>query len=338
MRRKLLGLLAGAATMALVGCTPATSGSSGGSGESSHDVASQSDSASAECEVRKDEVALFMTHMSNEFTIMLSGAVEAEAKELGMEYKLYDAGKDAAKQQSQIEQAVGLNVGAIIIEPVSVDGILPAVKTASDAGIPVIIVNQRISDPTLADAYVGADAIVTGAKLMEYVVEENGESADVALLLGPMGSDGQVGRSAGFQEVLDANPGYQVVFEGAADWETAPALTLTENWLNAGKTINAIVSQNDGMAIGAATAVSDKNLQGEVLVYGVDATSEGLQAVLDGKLSATISQGTEDQGKISAQYAYDLIHCETVPEETIVDNVIYTKDNAQEALDAIKGS
>lgn len=293
-------------------------------------------SSGASSATKGGTIALFMTHMSNEFTITLSSAVESEVKARGFTYKVYDAAQDAAKQQTQIEQAVQLGVKAIVIEPVSVDGIVPAVKRAKQAGVKVVIVNQRISEPTAADTYVGADAATTGKMLMEKAAQDLGGKGQLALLLGPMGSDGQVGRSKGFQQVLDANTNMKVVFQDSAKWETAPALSLTENWLNSGKELNAIVAQNDGMAIGAAKAVSDAKKLNTIKVYGVDATSEGLQAVLDGKLAATVSQGTEDQGKLSADAAADLVEGKTVKPETIVSNVVYTKANAAEALAALK--
>lgn len=94
-------------------------------------------------------------------------------------------------------------------------------------------------------------------------------------------------------------------------------------------------AQNDSMAVGAAKAIADAQKTGEIKVYGIDATSEGLQAVLDGKLQGTMAQGTADQGKFAADACVDLLDGKEVDSETIVDNVYYTADNAQEALDAI---
>lgn len=222
-----------------------------------------------------------------------------------------------------------------IIEPVSVDGVVPSVKAAKEAGVDVVIVNQRISDPEAADCYVGADAATTGSKLMEEVMKDIDGKGNVALLLGPMGSDGQFGRSEGFDQVLADYPDVTVAFQDTAEWQTEPALTIVENWLNAGKEISAVVAQNDSMAVGAAKAIADAQKTGEIKVYGIDATSEGLQAVLDGKLQGTMAQGTADQGKFAADACADLLDGKEVDSETIVDNVYYTADNAQEALDAI---
>lgn len=343
MKRKLASMLlvVTMAVTALVGC--ATHDGESAKDNSAADDAVTAEDSSTEEGTTEDSgdasdktIALFMTHMSNEFTITLSGAVEDQVKARGYNYSVYDAEQDAATQSDQIEQAVTLGVDGIVIEPVSVDGIVPAVKSAKAAGVHVVIVNQRISEPEAADCYVGADAATTGEILMKQVMEDIGGEGEVALLLGPMGSDGQVGRSEGFDRVISEYESVSVAFEDSADWQTEPALTITENWLNAGKNIVAIVAQNDGMAVGAAKAVEDAQQLDSIKVYGVDATSEGLQAVLDGKLAATVSQGTEDQGKFSADACADLIEGKSVEEETIVSNVIYTKDNAQEALDALK--
>lgn len=335
--KKVLALLVIMA-LTITGCGSDTNTPSASQPAETAQEAASTETGEAAGDASDKTIALFMTHMSNEFTITLSGSVEAQVKARGYNYNVYDANQDAAAQADQIEQAVTLGVDGIIIEPVSVDGIVPAVRAAKAEGVAVVIVNQRISDPSAADCYIGADAATTGEILMRKVMEDIGGQGNVALLLGPMGSDGQVGRSQGFANILADYPDVEVVFEDSADWQTEPALTITENWLNAGKDLAAIVSQNDGMAIGAAKAVADAQLVGETLVYGIDATSEGLQAVLDGKLAASVSQGTEDQGRLSADACADLLEGKAVAEETIVDNVVYTKDNAQEALDAIKAN
>lgn len=98
------------------------------------------------------------------------------------------------------------------------DGQWIGTKPAKEAGVNVVIVNQRISDPEAADCYVGADAATTGSKLMEEVMKDIDGKGNVALLLGPMGSDGQVGRSEGFDQVLADYPDVTVAFQDTAEW------------------------------------------------------------------------------------------------------------------------
>ena len=259
----------------MTGCSLVSDGSSSSdtkteeraAADSSEDSSEADSTADASKEESEDagsgdliekKMALFMTHMSNEFTVTLSNAAKDEAAERGYALNIYDANQDAQNQADQIEQAITLGVEGIIIEQVSVDGVVPSVKAAKEAGVNVVIVNQRISDPEAADCYVGADAATTGSKLMEEVMKDIDGKGNVALLLGPMGSDGQVGRSEGFDQVLADYPDVTVAF-----------------------------------------------------------------------------QDTADQGKFAADACVDLLDGKEVDSETIVDNVYYTADNAQEALDAI---
>lgn len=276
--------------------------------------------------------ALFMTHMSNAFTIELSDAVKAQAKELGVELTVNDAAQDVAKQISQIETAVNQGVDGIIIEPVSVDGIMPGVQMAKEAGVTVVIVNQQISDPSKADCYVGVSNADGGEMEMTKAAEDMGGKGNVAFLYGPMGSDAQLGRLEGYKRVLDKNPDIKLVFDSTAEWDTAKALSLTENWLQAGKQINAIVAQNDGMALGALKAVEDAKLQDSIKVYGLDATPDALQAVKDGRLAATVSQSTTTQGTEAMKACYKIASGETVDKEILVDFQLITKDNVDQFL------
>jgi len=278
------------------------------------------------------EFAFFISHMTNAFTIELSDAVKAKAAELGVNVTVNDGGKDAAKQISQIETTVNQGIDGIIIEPVSVDAIIPAVKAATEAGIPVVIVNQQISDPSAASAYVGVANKDGGALEMTKAVEDLGGKGNVAILLGPMGSDAQIGRSEGYKAVIDANPGVTVVFESTANWTTDEALKLVENWLQSGKEINAIVAQNDGMALGALKAVEDAKLQDKIKVYGLDATPDALAAVKEGRLAATVSQSTTTQGLEAMNTVYKLAMGETVEPELLVDFTLITSENVDEFL------
>lgn len=276
--------------------------------------------------------ALFMSHMSNAFTIELSEAVKTQAAELGAEVTVNDAAKDAAKQISQIETTVNQGIDGIIIEPVSVDAIVPAVKAAKEAGIPVIIVNQQISDPSAASAYVGVANKDGGAMEMTKAVADLGGKGNIALLLGPMGSDGQIGRSEGYKSVIDANPEIKVVFESTANWTTDEALKLAENWLQAGQDIKAIVAQNDGMALGALKAVEDAKMQDSIKVYGLDATPDALAAVKEGRLAATVSQSTTLQGLEAMKAAFALANGETVEPVKLVEFTLITIENVDQFI------
>ena len=272
-------------------------------------------------------VALCMSHMSNAFTIEMSEAVKKRAAELGVNLIVNDGGKDAARQVGQIESLIAQGIDGVIVEAVSVDGIRPAVNLAREAGVPLVTVNQKASNQENAVSFVGVSHEDGGELEMAEAAKALGGKGNVALLLGPMGSDAQIGRSAGYKKILDRNPGMKVVFEQTANWDTEAALRLMENWLQTGSRIDVVVAQNDGMALGALKAVEDAQLQAGIRVYGLDAVPDALAAVRDGRLTGTVSQNTAAQGARSVDVILDALNKRQVPKEVIVEQVFIDRTN-----------
>ena len=277
--------------------------------------------------------ALLMSHMSNAFTIEMAAAVQGRAKELKADLTVFEAGQNVAKQIGQVESAVAQGYAAILIEPVSVDGLVPAIEAARKAGVVVVTVNQKVAKEGAANAFVGANPVEGGELEMETAAKAIGGKGNVAFLLGPMGSDAQIGRTKGYENVIKAKyPGIKVLFQQTANWRTDEALKLVENWLQTGQKLDAIVANNDGMALGALKAVEDAKLEKSVKVYGLDATPDALQAVADGRLAATISQSTTEQGRVGMETAYQIVNGAKVKPEVIVAHTLITKENVAKFL------
>jgi ribose transport system substrate-binding protein/inositol transport system substrate-binding protein len=275
---------------------------------------------------------LFMSHMTNAFTIEMSDAVKGKAAELGVDLTVYDGGQDPAKQAGQVETAVTQGISCIVIEPASVDGLVPAIENATKAGVPVVVVNQAISKPEAATSFVGVSNVDGGELEMKTAAEAMGGKGNVAFLLGPMGSDAQLGRTEGYYNVLKDYPDIKVVYEQTANWKTDEALALVENWLQTGTQIDAIVANNDGMAMGALKAVEDAQLLDKIKVYGLDATPDALAAVKDGKLAATISQNTTPQGQKAMETCVNIVKGDTVDKTILLPFALITKENVGDYL------
>ncbi len=281
---------------------------------------------------KEQSYALFMSHMTNAFTIEMSDAVKSKAAELGVKVTVYEAEKDVAKQISQIETAVQQGVSGIVIEPVSVDGVVPAIEAARKAGVAVVVVNQKISKPEAANSFVGVENFDGGVLEMKTAAEAISGKGNVAFLLGPMGSDAQIGRTNGYYEVLKSYPDIKVAFEQTANWRTDEALKIVENWLQTGTPLAAVVANNDGMALGALKAVEDAKLLGKVKIYGLDATPDALAAVKDGRLTATVSQSTTLQGTTAMETVNKIVKGESVENEILVSFTLITKDNVDQFI------
>jgi len=273
-----------------------------------------------------------ISHMSNDWAITASDSMEAAAEAAGAKLTVNEAGKDISTQISQIESAINQKADCIIIEPVSADGVIPAVEQAVAAGIPVIIYNQNISDPSKATCFVGVSNEDLGYMEMKRACEDIGGKGNVAILTGPVGSEGEIGRSAGYKKALQEYPDVKVVYEDDGQWTTENGLKFAENWLQTGTEINAFVCQNDGMAMGCVKAVEDKNLQDSIKIYGLDAVKDALQAVKDGRLAITVSQATEDQSKAAIETAMKLFKGESVESEILAQGIIIDASNVDQYL------
>jgi len=258
--------------------------------------------------------ALVMSHMSNAFVTTFAEAAKEKAAELGVELIVFDGNKDSATQIGQIESVITQGYAGIMVEPVSVDGIRPAVEAANNAGIPIITVVQQMTQSELIQSHIGGDDMSAGKLEMEKAIEGMGGKGKIAILYGPMGSDAMLIRKEGYDTVLAQNPDVEVVFDQTANWVTDEALKIVENWLQSGKKINAIVSQNDGMAIGAVKAVEDAKLNDSIMVYGIDATPDGISAISAGRMEGTVSQNVAGQGKLAMETIVKLVAGDAVDE------------------------
>jgi inositol transport system substrate-binding protein len=315
MKHSLRLALAGAAVtaLALTGCSSAGSSASSG--------------GSASGDGSGGRIALMMSHMSNSFVTTVADAAKAKGKELGYDVTVFDGNQDASTQVGQIEQAVSQGYDGILVEPVSKDGVVPGLIAANDASVPIATVVQQASDQSLAAAYIGGDDVAAGKLQMEKAVEAIGGEGNIAVLYGPLGSDGQLARKSGYDAVLKENPGVTVAFDKSGNWVTAEALNLVENWLSTGTDIKAIVAQNDGMAVGAVQAIENAGKTGQIQVFGVDATEEGVAAIKAGSLAGTVSQDTAGIGELGVETMAKIIAGESVDAKVLTKAQWVTKDS-----------
>ncbi len=273
-----------------------------------------------------------ISHMSNAWAKEASSSMQDAAKAAGATLIVNSADQDINKQVSQIESGVNQKVNAIIVEPVNVDGVIPAIQEAMTAKIPVIVYNQNIKDPSKAATFVGVNNETIGYAEMQRACKDIGGKGNIAILEGPLGSEGQVGRSAGYKKALAENPNVKVSFEQPADWDTDKGLERSENWLQTGTQLSAIVSQNDNMALGAVKAISDKNLTGKIKVYGCDAVPDALKVIKSGTLTATISQETSKQSQAAIDAAVKLFKGQTVDKQILVDIKVVDSSNVADYM------
>lgn len=276
--------------------------------------------------------ALCMSHLSNHFTNTVAESARDRARELGVELIVLDAQKDTSRQAGQIETLLQDGIDGLVIEPAATTGLEEVLRKAMASQIPLVLVTQRVQDPSLYDCYVGTDAFESGQLEMTACLDAIGGRGDLAILLGPVGSQAAEARYDGYLEVMAASPDTRIVAELNADWGTRQAEAIVSNWLLAGKQMDAIVAQNDEMAIGAIQAIRSAGRSGQIQVFGIDASDQALRAIRQGEMTATISQQTALQAKTALDVCIGLGRGETFPHEIEVSQFVINQENIETIL------
>jgi len=258
-----------------------------------------------------------------------------EAKKNNIEVIAADGKRDPQEQIKQIENFITQGVDAIMIHVID-QSIAPRItKLCLDAKIPLVYFNRKPEDAALSAGKVVAVAspeVVAGNLEAEFVAKKLNGKGNVAILMGSMGTAPQIGRTQGTKDVIAKYPGMKVVREQTANFARPDAVTVVEDWLASGVQIDAIIANNDEMAIGAVLVLEEKKMKDKVVVTGVDATSDALKFIADKRLDMTVFQNGGAQGRGAVQTALKLVKHENVPIFTAIPFEPVTFENYKKYL------
>ena len=262
-------------------------------------------------------IGFSVSTLNNPFFVTLSEGAKEKAKTEGEKLIVVDAGDDAAKQTSDIEDLISKNISVLIVNPVDSDAVAPAVKDAVSRGIKVISVDRGVNGVDV-DCAIASDN-VEGAKMAtEYMVSLLGENAKVAELEGVSGAS-----ATGFHLVADKK--LNVVSKQTANFNRSEGMSVMENMLQANSAIQGVFAHNDEMALGAVEAVGNK----KILVIGFDATDDAVAAVKAGKMAATVAQKPNLMGETAVETAIQILQGETVEKTIPVEVELITKESVK---------
>ncbi len=252
----------------------------------------------------------------------------AKAHAADVEITFTDAKEDMAKQLDQVENFIVQKKDAIIIVPVDTSATAPMTKNIVGKGIKAVYVNRNPGNLPDGAYYVGSEEIVAGRLQMEFLGEKLKGKGNVAILMGKLDNEGALKRTAGNEEVQkNKYPDIKILDKQTGLWQRNEGLAKTEDWLNRfGKDLNAILANNDDMALGAIQALKDKK-RTDIIVVGVDATPDALTSVSKGELAATVFQDAAGQGGGGVEVAMKAAKGEKVEKETWIPFKLVTPEN-----------
>ncbi|MFF8932561.1 substrate-binding domain-containing protein [Streptomyces longwoodensis] len=271
------------------------------------------------------KVGLSLSTLNNPFFVQIRSGAQAEAKERGVDLTVTDAQNDASQQANQLQNFTSSGLGAIIVNPVDSDAAGPSVRAADKAKIPVVAVDRGVNKADV-NALVASDNVAGGELAAKTVAEKLGGHGRIVILQGQAGTSAARERAEGFAKGLKAYPGIQVVAQQPADFDRTKGLDVMSNLLQAHPDVQGVIAANDEMALGAVKALGAKAGK-SVQVVGFDGTPDGLKAVEQGTLYASVAQQPSQLGRIAVDNALRALDGKEVPATVKVPVKVVTKEN-----------
>ena len=281
-----------------------------------------------------ETIGVSMALFDDNFLTVLRNGMSDYAKTLdGVELQIEDAQNDVAKQQSQVQNFIASGVSAIIVNPVDTDATAALSKAAADAGIPLVYVNREpvnVDELPEKQAFVASNEQESGTLETKEVCRLLNGKGKVVVMMGELSNQAARMRTQDIKDVIatDECKGLEIVEEQTANWSRTQGSDLMTNWLSAGLEFDAVISNNDEMAIGAIQALKAAGRSMDsVVVAGIDATQDALAAMAAGDLDVTVFQDAAGQGKGSVDAALKLAKGEKVDTKVYIPFQLVTPAN-----------
>jgi inositol transport system substrate-binding protein len=281
------------------------------------------------------KIGVTLSAFEHQFLVKIREAMEEKAKELGVQIQFVEAQGDIGKQLNQIQTFASQGVDAIIVNPVDTMASPKMTKLVTEAGIPLVYVNLQPAEETLPKgvAYVGSEEIVAGKLQGEAIAKLLNNKGNVVIMMGELATQAAVLRTEGLEKTVSQHPEMKIVGKQTANWRRNEAIDLMNNWLVAGTQIDAVIANNDEMAIGAILALQQAGKDPKkVVIAGIDATADALAEMEKGNLDVTVFQDANGQGKGAVETAVKLIKGEKVESFVWIPFELVTADNYKEYL------
>ena len=279
------------------------------------------------------KIGVTMVDYNDTFRTLLRNGVADAAKKAGVVVQFEDGKSDVSTQLSQIQNMIAQKVDAIIVQAVDTDVTPKITKMAATAKIPLVYVNLKPSDFDKLPAgvsVVASDEVLGGTLQAQQVCKLLKGKGDVLVLMGDLVHEAARTRTKAVETVLASKEcaGIKVADKREGKWSRTNAQDITINWLTAGTKFDAIIANNDEMALGAINALkSMKRLSPNIVVAGIDATPDALASMKAGDLKVTVFQNAAAQGAGSVEAALKLIRKQPVERFVNVPFELVTPEN-----------
>ena len=235
-------------------------------------------------------ISIIVNDLANPYWTAEGDAAKAQAEKLGYTANVAAHKADAKAESDLIDTAITNKSVAIILDPADASGSIGAVQKATDAGIPVFLVNAEINEEGIAKSQLVSNNAQGAALGAAEFVKAMGSTGIYVELKGKPSDNNAATRSNGFATVLSQYPDMQLVGQEVANWDQKEGRDKMQTLLAAHPEITGVIAGNDPMALGAIAALKEAGKLDSVVVGGFDGSPDAAAAVEDGSLAYSVLQ------------------------------------------------
>ncbi|RDB41952.1 sugar transporter [Halomonas sp. DQ26W] len=259
--------------------------------------------------------------------------VEAAEAAGNVDIVVLDAGGDVARQIGQMQDLVQQQVDAIIIWPTNGQAVIPAIRQAYNAGIPVVVTNSKIAEAGLdfISAFSGPDNVQQGILSAEMMCDALEGDGQIVQISGQPGYTTAMERAAGFEQRLaEICPGVELMETQPGNWNRERAQRVMEDFLTKYDRIDGVYSGDDNMGVGALNAAKGAGRAEEIIFIGATNFAVGYDAIQRGEYYGSIYQSPVDDAEAALQTALDVLAGEEVAKMNFFETPKITAENLEE--------
>lgn len=274
--------------------------------------------------------------VSNPFFAGILEGLERGAEETGITLISTNANGDPNQQVTDVENLITQGVDYIAINPADGKAIIPAVKAADAAGIPVIALADSIGTDvtfTISQNHVDAGAMAA-QEIVDFLTEKNGAATGkVVNIQGLAGSPAATDRNTGFLDTIGAYPDVEVVATADGGWDTAISNQVMTDILQAQPEIDAVFAANGAEAVGVSRAIDSAGRfkpvgdDGHIFVIGIDGPKPAIENIRAGIQDAEVSQQPITMSEEAVRLIVKLSKGESVEKNVEWPSMLLMKDN-----------
>jgi ribose transport system substrate-binding protein len=257
-------------------------------------------------------VALSISNLKNSFFSTLLHGAQETARLFGVKLIFRDAQNKEAQQLADVANFIKQNVDMIIINPTNTESITPVVEMANTKNIPVITVDRKSSGGEII-CHIESDNLEGGRMAARVLVQLLKGKGSVIEIEGIPGTSAAHERGMGFNQELRKYPEITVVAREAANFDRQEAQEVMQGLIEKDIGFDAVFAHNDNMILGVIDALEEMNVHSPRVLIGFDAIPEAVQAVKQGRLTATIAQKPEAMGRLSIESSVLYFRGEKLP-------------------------